>query len=120
MCGKNVTFTRKDLINFLGLEDCEDSIELALLGRQQLFNLLNDGYETKVDRDVFVLQFPLIVRLLHKIVCSCLLPKQGSRTSISVNEAKIILGMIKGKKVDIAGKILVHALSNAKSKLMEI
>ena len=109
---KNVVTTRKDIIDFLGLEDCEDDGLLNKMNKKNLFTMLNDGFKTEVDRDVFILQFPLIVRILHKLASACILPKKGSKTSISIEEGKIIIGMLKGNKIDIAGKILNHSFNN--------
>ena len=112
VCNQKVVITRKDIIDFLGLDDCDDDAVMNKMSKKTLFTKLNDGFKTDVDRDVFVLQFPLIVRILHKIVCACILPKKGSKTSISIDEGKIIFGMLKGKKVDVAGKILQHSFNN--------
>ena len=112
--GKKIVVNRKTLIDCLGLLDHGDDHELVALGRNESMKLLNDGVGKFHAKDIFITEFELLIRLLHKIVIECILPKKGSPTSVSKEEAIVILGMKLKKHIDLPRMILRHMWKNQK------
>ena len=110
--GIKVELNRKLLIECLGLHDVGDDRELISMSRSDVMKLLNDGIGEFKEKDIFNTEFELLIRLLHKIVAECILPKKGSPTSVSKEEALVILSMKLKRKIDLPKMILRHMWRN--------
>ena len=73
---------------------------------QEVFAQLNDGLEIDLKKDMLVIDFPLQIRLVHKVIVECLLLRIESSTSISTKEVLIILALKENKKIDIAEMVI--------------
>ena len=84
------------------------------MSRNEVMKLLTDGIGQFHAKDIFNTEFELLIRLLHKLVAECILPKKDSPTSISKEEGLVILGMKLKKKIDLPRMILRHMWKNRK------
>ena len=57
--GKDLTFTRDDLIKCFDMNKVNDDPDIIGLSRQELFVRPNDGLEIDLKRDMLVIDFPL-------------------------------------------------------------
>src|SRR5262249_3175760 len=89
--GGVIKITKKDLIECFDMKNCTDDAKLLSLSKREIFLEVNDGVGSFKEKDIFSTDFELLIRLLHKAIVDCILPKMGSTTTISTKEGLLIL-----------------------------
>lgn len=95
--------------------DYDDS-HVVGLSKHDTFVRMNDGINVDVGKDVLVIDFPLQIRLTHKAILECLLPRVGSSTSLTKEDAQTINAIKDNKVIDVAEMIIRYMMNNCSIK----